>query len=335
MNYLFFDESGASGILDLIEQPVFTLSAVNITEEEAVRVCKGTLPHCFSSIGKSKELKLKRLLQSDDAAFASEIIALHERVLSSCFVRSFAVEKRFCLLCMIAMNCIPAEWHLHNHYAELALDLRLRWSQLSLMTDMDGLLKAYYDAISRSELDQHSRRFFSAFAFFAKKVIDETSDRTLREVVGGIAECRPDCVAEFEESVGKTDMVAMSISGILEQALLHVDTPLHLTFDKSCHDDRTFEIIKLLTANREGISFSSINSKLSFGVQLADILAGSSRLAAEWIYGYAAENDIHSDFRKSIANLYKTHDCMMFNLTNRPPTLAERSSGLLNTFGAQ
>ena len=328
-NTVFIDESGASGILDST-QPVFTLSAIHITEEEAESFCSEHLAAQYARPNRPSEIKFTKLLSLDNV---DTLLSINEALLSSRFIRVFAVEKRYSLLCMMAMNSIHAETRIHDNYADLALYLRAKWDELSRKTDMDALLHAYHAAISHKKKDGHYKRDFQNFTLAARDAIAKTHDPALNLVIGGIAELRKADIDEFEQSVGKSDMVAMFMSGLLYEIVNNVKPPIEIVLDKSNHDEPAFEMINLLTIHTTGVSVSSRKSHKSHGLLLADLLAGASRMAAEMIYGYVNNDDQYISFRKSLAEQFKMANAMKFNLTDSPPPVHSRLSDLLVTFG--
>ena len=328
-NTVFIDESGASGILDS-KQPVFTLSAIHITEEQAREFCMEHLAAQYASHNKPSEIKFSKLLSLDNV---DTLLSINEALLSSRFTRSYAVEKRYCLLCMAAMNSIHAEAIIHDHYAEFALYLRAKWDALSNKTDMESLLRAYHAAISHKKVDGYYKRDFEKYVSVAKEAIEKSQDPILNLVFGGVANLRAADVDEFENSVGKSDMVATFMSGLLYEIASNVNSPLAIVLDKSNHDEPAFEMIHLLAANRQGISVDSRKSQKSYGLLLADLLAGASRMAAEMIYGHVNKHDQYTSFRECLAEQFKSSNSMMFNLTDSPPTVQSRFNNLLGTFG--
>ena len=328
-NTVFIDESGASGILDSV-QPVFTLSAIHITEEEAESFCSEHLAAQYARPNRPSEIKFTKLLSRDNV---DTLLSINEALLSSRFIRVYAVEKRYCLLCMAAMNSIHAEARIHDNYAELALYLRAKWDALSNKADMDSLLRAYYAAISHKELNAQYKRDFQNFVLVARDAIAKTQDPVLNLIIGGIANLREADVSEFEQSIGKLDMVSTFMSGLLFEIVNNVGRPFEIVLDKSNHDEPTFRMINLLATHTSGISVSSRKSHKSYGLLLADLLAGASRMAATMVYGYADEHDRFFSFSKRLAEQFQSANSMMFNLTDSPPTVHSRFNELLETFG--
>lgn len=321
MNTVFIDESGASGITDWERQPVFSLSALCIQENDAVQLCNQYLPTSIS-VSKS-ELKHNKLVRKQDDQILDELLALQRHLLNNMFVRSYVVDKRYFTLLWLAQNCIPAEDARHNMIEFFAYDVFRRWSDLIQIPAFARLLTCYQRAIVQDETD--IKRDLDSFIVQAAETISAIQLPSLTAILDGIANRNESALEEFMSSIGKLDMVSVCTSGLVCEIFRGVARPTQLIYDRRTDDREVVRIFEGLTNNIQGdMTLTTQKSQMSRSLQLADILAGGARMAAERFYGVKSVSCQNDRYSEELLTMYQEVQCMMYCPDGHPMPLAKR-----------
>lgn len=325
MKTVFVDESGATGLVDFDSQPVFALSAVCIEEDDARMLCEDLLPRRMTGLS---ELKHSRLVGRAYAPIQNGLVGLQTQVLKRFPAYSYCVDKRYSALMSLCADCIPGESPQVLLLPQFAMALYSKWEMLSDAFDLQGVLHSYYDAVTCGNIDEISCKF----EMFIEKVNDalgKCCDEDLHSALDGIARCEEACVNEFKASVGPHDLSQRCIVGIVAEMAQELNEPFRLILDASYHDAMVDSIVSLLRFKFPRIVVDSGNSKNYHGLQLADILAGGARFAAELAYFRGIEHEHHSAYREKILSLYKESRRMLWCPPSTPPNMLQAVSSLI------
>ena len=325
MKTVFVDESGATGLVDFGSQPVFALSAVCIEEDEARMLCEKLLPHRMTRLS---ELKHSRLVGRKYAPIQNGLVELQAQVLKNSHSFSYCVDKRYSALISLCADCIPGESPQVLLLPQYAMSLCNKWDRLCDAFDLPGLLHSYYDAVTCGNIDEISCKF----EMFIEKVnaaLGRCCDEDLHNVLGGIARREKACVNEFKASVGVHDLSQRCIVGVIAEVARELNEPFQLILDASYHDEAVDSMVSLLRFKFPGIVVDSGDSKNYCGLQIADILAGGARFAAEFAYSREGGHKLHLAYSEKILSLYKEYGRMLWCPPSDPPSMVEAVSNLI------
>lgn len=319
MKTVFVDESGATGLVDFAQQPVFALSAVCIEETAASALCERFLPKSLTRID---EMKHARIICRECKAIRTGLVAIQESVLNTCPAFSYCMEKRYMALLSLAADCIPG-----NRPDAFVLDryahgLLLKWDRLCGIFDLPMLLRHYYDAITCGNTVER-KELFMIFREAARQALIQSQDEDLSAVLSGVVSLDPETVEEFEASVGVHDLSQNCIVGLVAEMAKELQEPFKLILDLSYHDEAIERIVSLLTTNFPGIVVESGNSQDYYGLQIADIMSGGARFAAELAYGKKGLNDQYGEYRSRVLSLYEKSKKMLWQPSGSPVSIVE------------
>ena len=319
MKTVFVDESGATGLVDFVQQPVFALSTVCIEESSARVLSERYLPR---SITRIDELKHDKLIRRRFAEIRTGLVNIQEIVLGTYPAFSYAIEKRYMALLLLAADCIPGD---HPDVFELdryAHNLLLKWDRLCGRFDLPMLLRHYYNAITCTDAVER-KDLFTTFRKDARQAIVMSRDEDLCAVLSGIVALDTTSLEEFEASVGVHDLSQNCIIGLILEMVKELQEPFKLILDSSYHDEVIGSIVSLLATKFPGIVVESGDSKEYHGLQIADIMAGGARFAAELAYGKKYLDDRYNDYRKKILSLYDKTKKMLWQPSSSRVSIIE------------
>lgn len=325
MKTVFVDESGATGLVDFDRQPVFALSAVCIEEVEARLLCEHFLPHSMTRLS---ELKHSRLVSRAYAPIQNGLVELQTQVLKRFPAFSYCVDKRYSALISLCADCIPGESPQVLLLPQLAMSLCNKWERLCEVFDLPGLLHSYYDVVTCGNMTERSCKF-EMFMVKVNDALGRCHDEDLHNVLGGIARREEACVNEFNASVGVHDLSQRCIVGIVAEVARALKEPFQLMLDASYHDEVVDSIVSLLRFKFPRIVVDSGDSKNYCGLQIADILAGGARFAAELAYSREGEHKLHLAYSEMILSLYNECGRMLWCPPSDPSNMVEAVSNLI------
>lgn len=325
MKTVFVDESGATGLVDFDRQPVFVLSAVCIEEDEARILCEDLLPYGITML---PELKHNRLVGRAYAPIQNGLVELQARVLKRYPAYSYCVDKRYSAWVSLCADCIPGESPQVLLLPQYAMALCNKWERLCDAINLQGLLHSYYEAVTCGNMDERSCKF-ETFIANANEALGKCYDEDLHNVLGGIARQEEACISEFKASIGVHDLSQRCVVGLVAEMARELNEPFRLMLDTSYHDEAVDSIVSLLRLKFPRIAVDIGDSKSYCGLQIADILAGGARFAAELAYSRRGEHERHLAYSEKILSLYKESGRMLWCPPSIPPNMLQAVSSLI------
>lgn len=319
MKTVFVDESGATGLVDFVQQPVFALSAVCIEEPSASALCEKYLPKSLTRIN---ELKHEKLIRRGCKTIRAGLVAIQETVLNTYPAFSYVMEKRYMALLSLAVDFIPGDIPDVFELGRYAHNLLLKWEHLCGRFDLPILLQHYYDVITCNDAVER-KDLFTTFREDARRALTKSQDVDLCAVLSGVVSLNPATLEEFEASVGTHDLSQYCIVGLVVEMARELQEPFKLILDSSYHDGTIGNIVSLLTTKLPGIVVASGNSKDYHGLQIADIMSGGARFAAELAYGKKGQGDQYGDYRNRVLSLYDKSNKMLWQPSGSPVSIVE------------
>lgn len=283
MTKIYMDESGYTGY-DLLnkDQPFQAISAVRINEDEAERLIKFYFPN------NSSELKHKKL--SNRKSQWKYLIELQRELLKTHDVFSHACNKKYLLILLFLDNCVEPfyydngiNFYENGHNYALASSLYYGGPIFWGKENFDNLLY-YYQRASKTGLDINVQ--------FLSEHAKSLMGKEFSDVLLPISSLYFKCIDELKCKDMNTDITFIIILGLITHIEKYVKDEYIIIHDTSKELMRYSEQLKKLIGIQEQRSFTKTqittvsfplnlksvnqsNSKNSFGIQLADILAGA------------------------------------------------------------
>ena len=278
------DESGYTGY-DLLnkEQPFQATSALQLSEDTAQKLINNYFP-CKNVV----ELKHKKL--SKYKSNWKNLIQLQKEILRNHKGFSFVCDKKYLLILRFLDNCVEPFYYdngvdFFENGQNYALASLLYYTGSTLWGENDFYnLLYFYQRASKTKLDLN----IEVLLDHAKSLFRRGE---LPEVLGPIANRHRKCIDELKTDEHGTDITNVLVFGLVSHLEKYIQYPYKVIHDTSkalTNYNRFFEqlieIKEEITFKKTQItsiifplkikSVSQIDSKSSFGVQLADILVG-------------------------------------------------------------
>ena len=328
MHSLFIDESGYNGP-DLLnkKQPVFALAAICVDEDLAIALKKKWFPE----LGRA-ELKHSKLCH--DEGSLQKLVGLVEECLNTQYVIAYIIEKRY-LACEIFVLDIISRFRPNVRYGsqlfrDFAWILRSppkEWGS-SFGEEIDVMLSQYVKTVSRLLRMKNA----------PKKVL-EKEYKGLTEVLCGLKHpflttmCKDALsIKEFEYCLKDSPLSGCAqgaLFGLITCIENDIGNDYEIVFDESPSLVEFYPVIENLKTCRPDMvrvsrevtlkmplthmkSMRGIDSKISVGVQLADLIAGSAVRAGIYDFGLSLRH-CQSKYDESICNLWAKYPrCRIF-----------------------
>ena len=301
MKTIFIDESGytKSDFLNT-DQPIFTLAAVCINDEEAQRIKKQIFPN-FAT-----ELKHSKLCRHPNNY--AKLIEIQRICLNDHMAMTYSVYKRYMLCEIFAVNCIsPFCTNLNygtNEFRqftqELAIPANNPWYNPK---ELDKLLAKYRCLLCCTDstmLPKCSSEFISMW--------QNTTDENLRRLSLGFSKATTEYIQQMVADTDLSGIAPIILLGLITQIERKMDEPYELCFDAS---DKIKKYLPLFDKFRStspavfrignGEEFKlplikfkgarEVDSKNHVGIQFADILSGGATKMAAVQYGCAKNTE--------------------------------------------
>lgn len=312
---VYVDESGNAGVFDP-KQPVFALSAIVISDADAVKE-KQALP---SKLLQGGELKHENLSKDRREKMRNGLIALQRNLIVGYPALVYAVEQRFCLIQKLLMDCIPGNDRRVYFIQQMALDIYNDYDELVRSCGLDQILKKYDEVISMKTEDPD---FHDALSELQKRLLEATSkSEVLSFALGDFARDDNASVDEFMSSCGGVNLHLTLLFGILNEMFKVIDDDVCVVFDESPQFRQVKEVWKR-PLMRQVKDVVSTPSHQSLGIQLADILAGGARLVAERMFKCNVVRAKEKEYCDELVKIYEQKDIMLFQPPYFPiPTFA-------------
>lgn len=271
---VYVDESGNGGLLDK-GQPVFTLSAIAIEEEEARRLREEYLPQKLIGQGELKHDSLSKRLRN---GVQKRLGDLQEVMLRDHLAYSYVFVKLFYLIEKMMMDCTPGEDMRCVFIQRDAMTLYGQYGEINTKCDFEKVLKAYDRAIG---LEVKDERFQESFDKFVAEV--NTAIRNyppLRHFLGGIASRDKDCVKEFKDNTGR-NVHAPTLIGLINELFKADPSDIRIICDDSPQFEGVEKVFNGVPLSEHIRDLRKGVSDECYGLQLADLLAGGARYVGE------------------------------------------------------
>lgn len=322
MKTVFLDEAGYTGP-DLInsDQPVFTLAAICIEEEDAVKLKK----QYFPGLGE-KELKHAQLYS--DERCTESLLGLIEACLTQSYCIVYAIEKRFLCCEMVVCDLIapfrPNVRYGSQLFRDFAWFLRCPPTALVDIEEVEKLLTSYVEVVSKlvriknrsntQKIEQTYRSLYDTMRGLTNPI--------LQKMFWG---------AVINDHAMAHDLLASPLSGCAQAGLSGLITRLEndvsdsydIVFDQS-PSIAEFETIlnhlktvspDIMRVSREVTlklpltkysSMRSVDSRKSIGAQLADIIAGSALRASLYGFGHVPKIQ-YAHYDNAVQRIWDSH----------------------------
>jgi len=309
MKSVYIDESGYTGA-DLLnqEQPYQGASAIYISDSEAA----GLIEKHFK-VRQSEELKYRTLVKSKRNR--EKLLCLQEEILSDYCCIGYVCNKRFLLILLFVDFAVEPLYHDCNiDFYEDGLNYSL--AQLLYFTG-DTILKGdnFRDILFLFQSAIKSKSAVAISALIEK--VKASPWNAMKVAFGPLAYETRSCIESIKHKNASTDIssiVFLSLVSRLESVINDQYSIIHdesenlrrydMLFQKMINHDleASFKVTELTTMNfpLKLCNVSQIDSKVSPGVQLADILIGGLMDAAKALSGIRI-----NEYNKEIIRLYR------------------------------
>ena len=314
MIHVYMDESGYTGF-DLLnkEQPFQATSAVQLSEDTAKKII-----HNYFPSQNAAELKHKKL--SKYKSNWNSLIQLQKEIIKNHNGFSFVCDKKYLLILRFLDDCVEPFYYnggvdFYENGQNYALASLLYYAGSTLWGEKEFYnLLYFYQRASKTKLDLN----IEVLVDHAKTLF---SRREMPEVLGPIANRHRTCIEELKANEHSTDITYILVFGLVSHLEKYIKGPykvLHDTSKALTNYNRSFEqLIKIkedVTFKKTQItsvtfplnlkSVSQIDSKSSFGVQIADILVGAIVEHANTLKNPEKKND----YNQELITLYGDND---------------------------
>lgn len=314
MIHVYMDESGYTGF-DLLnkEQPFQATSALQISEDTAKKLINNYFPS-----NKAAELKHKKL--SKYKSNWKNLIQLQKEILCNHNGFSFVCDKKYLLILRFLDNCVEpfyydggVDFYENGQNYALASLLYFAGSTMWGEEEFYNLLH-FYQRASKTKLDLNIEFLVEHAKLLFRK-------NEMPEVLGPITIRHKSCLEELKTDENGTDITHVMVFGLVSHLEKYIQYPYQVIHDKSkalAVYNRFFE--QLINLKEEAtfhkteitnISFplklksvSQVDSKSSYGVQLADILVGGIVEHANTLKQPSKKND----YNQEVITLYNDND---------------------------
>lgn len=301
---VYIDESGNAGFLDPA-QPVFALSALVISEDDAVKA-KSILP---ATLLQGEELKHERLSKDSRRKVREGLVGLQRELLTGHPALAYVMERRFCLIQKLLMDCVPGDDLRALWIQRMAMDIYRQYDELVSSIGLDEIL-VLYDRVSGTQPEDSG--FEEGLADLQARLRFASSRSTVVGfALGGFANGDYAWVDEFRSSCGRPNLHFSLVVGLLNEMFKIVRDDVRLVFDESPQTRKLtavwntpfFPLVK-------EVAFESSGSCL--GVQLADILAGGARLVGERQFKCAINRAKEKVYCDELEKIYAETNALLY-----------------------
>ena len=314
---VYVDESGNGGLFDA-EQPVFTLSAIAIEEEEARRLREEYLPQKLIGEGELKHDSLSKRLRN---GVQKRLGDLQEVMLRDHLAFSYVFDKRFFIIEKMMMDCRAGCDIRAGAFQRDAMLLYYRYAEINTYCNFYDVLRAYVRVIGLNREDENFHTEFDRFVSVVNVAISQWP--ILGYFLGGIASRHPDCVEEFELSKGRC-LHAPMLVGLVNEIYRKDQRDINII----CDDSPQYDDIENLFCQTplSGHVHSLINggSDKYCGIQLADLLAGGGRYVGELKLLGKERSEKEKDYVARLKDAYERYDRLLRQPPDVPVSQSER-----------
>lgn len=314
MIQVYMDESGYTGFDLLIkEQPFQAASALQLSEYTAKKLIDNYFPR-----NKATELKHKNL--SKYKSNWKNLIQLQKDILRNHKGFSFVCDKRYLLILRFLDNCVEPFYYdigidFYEDGQNYALASLLYYAGPTLFGKEEFYnLLYFYQRASKTKLDLNIEVLLEHAKYLFRS-------NEMTEVIGPLANRHKSCIDEIKSDEHGTDITYVIVFGLVSHLEKFYQSSYKIIHDTSkalAKYNRIFEHIinikKEVTFYQTQItnvsfplrlkSVSQIDSKSSYGVQLADILVGGIVEHANTL----KQPDKKNDYNQEVITLYGDND---------------------------
>ncbi|MCD4742076.1 MAG: DUF3800 domain-containing protein [Desulfobacteraceae bacterium] len=308
MKFVYIDESGYTGH-DLLnsDQTFQGASAIYISEDDAVRIIKEYFPKL-----KASELKYRDLVRRKNNW--DRLLGLQKELLENFDCVTYVCDKKYVLILLFI------DYAVEPFYYDRGIDFYkdgCNYSLASLVYYVAGRMLGdnnFSEVLSLFQYAVKSKSDLSISALIEK--VKRINWQELPECFGPLALEDSSCIRAIKCEDVSSDAAFIVLFSLISRLEVIIDSEYMIKHDKSKNLDQYDVVLRKMINHTNKISFKEtsltaikfplklksveqVDSKLSYGVQLSDILVGGIMDSAKAITGKKI-----NQYNKKISELY-------------------------------